>query len=122
MRRDVQRRVVKHNGVTNLTVFVLAVYPGPTTAASHFSAAATPLRFLRLDAGFGRRCHLARVAALLASSVDFLQGTFEKIHFHGLLSQQSLELLNFPMGNSMRVTEMLVPQYVTSLSFNFRCP
>jgi hypothetical protein len=29
---------------------------------------------------------------LLASSLDFLQGTFEKIHLQGLLGQQSLEL------------------------------
>jgi hypothetical protein len=44
--------------------------------------------------GFGRRCHLARVAALLASSLDFLQGTFEKIHFQSFLGQQTLQ----PMG------------------------
>jgi hypothetical protein len=41
--------------------------------------------------GFGRRCHLDRVAALLASSLDFSQGTFEKIHFQGFLGQQTLE-------------------------------
>jgi hypothetical protein len=41
--------------------------------------------------GFGRRCHLARIAALLASSLDFLQGTFEKIHFQGFLGQQTLQ-------------------------------
>jgi len=41
--------------------------------------------------GFGRRCHLARVAALPASSLYFLQGTLEKIHFQGFLGQQSLQ-------------------------------
>jgi hypothetical protein len=32
---------------------------------------------------------------LPASSLDFLQGTFEKIHFHGLFGQQALQLLDF---------------------------
>jgi len=31
---------------------------------------------------------------LLASSLDFLQGTFEKIHFHGLFGQQSFQLMD----------------------------
>ena len=44
--------------------------------------------------GFGRRCLLARPAAPLASSLDFLQGTFEKIHLHRLLAQQPLQLPN----------------------------
>jgi hypothetical protein len=44
--------------------------------------------------GFGRRCHLASFAFLLASSLDFLQGTFEKIHLHGLLRQQPLQLMD----------------------------
>jgi hypothetical protein len=35
--------------------------------------------------GFGRRCQLARIAAPLASSLDFLQGSFEKIHFQSFL-------------------------------------
>ena len=37
--------------------------------------------------GFHRRRLLARDIALLASSLDFLQGTSEKIHFHRLVRQ-----------------------------------
>jgi hypothetical protein len=44
--------------------------------------------------GFPRRCHLASPVFLLASSLDFLQGTFEKIHLHRLLRQQSLQLMD----------------------------
>src|SRR5207245_3213034 len=44
--------------------------------------------------GFGRRCHLASFASPLASSLDFLQGTFEKIHLHRLFCEQSLKLMN----------------------------
>src|SRR5262244_1349432 len=39
---------------------------------------------------FDRRCLLARLAARLASSLDFLQGTFEKIHLQRFLRQNSL--------------------------------
>jgi hypothetical protein len=46
--------------------------------------------------GTARRCHRARVAAILASSLDFLQGTFEKIHFQSLLGQQPLKLFVLP--------------------------
>jgi len=35
---------------------------------------------------------MLRAAAPLASSLDFLQGTFEKIHLHRLLGQQPLQL------------------------------
>jgi hypothetical protein len=42
--------------------------------------------------GFGRRCHLVRATAALASSLDFLQDTFEKIHLHRLLRQHPLQL------------------------------
>jgi hypothetical protein len=45
--------------------------------------------------GSGRRCHLARVAAALASSLDFLQGTSEKIHLQGLLCQTLLQAMDF---------------------------
>jgi hypothetical protein len=44
--------------------------------------------------GFGRRCHPASPVFLLASSLDFLQGTFEKIHLHRLLRQQPLQLMD----------------------------
>jgi hypothetical protein len=44
--------------------------------------------------GSGRRCHFARVAAL-ASSLDFLQGTSEKIHLQGLLCQKLLQAMDF---------------------------
>src|ERR1700730_7110014 len=45
--------------------------------------------------GSGRRCHLARAAAALASSLDFLQGTSEKIHLQGLLCQKLLQAMDF---------------------------
>src|SRR4029077_9974324 len=45
-----------------------------------------------LRPGFGRRCLLARAFFPLASSLDFLQGTFEKIHLQRLVRQQPLQL------------------------------
>ena len=42
--------------------------------------------------GFHRRCRLATDTVSLASSLYFLQGTFEKIQLHSLFGQQSLEL------------------------------
>jgi hypothetical protein len=42
---------------------------------------------------FGRRCRLARLrVVLLASSLDFLQGTFEKIGFQRFVRHQPLQL------------------------------
>src|SRR6202035_2907463 len=43
--------------------------------------------------GFARRCLLASPAALLASSLDFLQGTSEKIHLQGLFRQDPLQMV-----------------------------
>ena len=45
--------------------------------------------------GSGRRRHLARAAVALASSLDFLQGTSEKIHLQGLLCQKLLQAMDF---------------------------
>jgi hypothetical protein len=45
--------------------------------------------------GSGRRCHFARAAVALASSLDFLQGTFEKIHLQSLLCQKLLQAMDF---------------------------
>src|SRR5258708_23236630 len=45
--------------------------------------------------GSGRRCHFARAAVALASSLDFLQGTFEKIHLQGLLCQKLFQAMDF---------------------------
>src|SRR5260370_7631371 len=45
--------------------------------------------------GSGRRCHFARAAVALASSLDFLQGTFEKIHLQGLLCQKLFQAVDF---------------------------
>ena len=45
--------------------------------------------------GSVRRYHLARTAAALASSLDFLQGTFEKIHLQSLLCQELLQEMDF---------------------------
>src|SRR5208283_4538168 len=39
-----------------------------------------------------RRCHLARAAAFLASSLDFLQGTSEEIRFQRLVRQHPLQI------------------------------
>jgi hypothetical protein len=44
--------------------------------------------------GSGRRCHFASFASPLASSLDFLQGTLEKIHLHRLFGEQTLELMD----------------------------
>jgi hypothetical protein len=45
--------------------------------------------------GSGRRCHFARAAVALASSLDFLQGTFEKIHLQSLFCQKLLQAMDF---------------------------
>src|SRR5262245_53031305 len=45
--------------------------------------------------GFGRRRLHARFCFALASSLDFLQGTSEKIHLQCLLSQHSLQFADF---------------------------
>src|ERR1700746_1743504 len=45
--------------------------------------------------GSGRRCHLARAAAALAASLDFLQGSAEKTHIQGLLCQKLLQAMDF---------------------------
>ena len=45
--------------------------------------------------GSGRRCHLAGAAVALASSLDFLQGTFEKIHLQGHLCHKLLQAMDF---------------------------
>jgi hypothetical protein len=37
----------------------------------------------------------ARAVVALASSLDFLQGTFEKIHLEGLLCQKLLQAMDF---------------------------
>src|ERR1700744_3598122 len=42
--------------------------------------------------GFGHRCRLARLRIALASSLDFLQGTFEKICFQRFVRHQALQL------------------------------
>jgi len=44
--------------------------------------------------GSGRRCRLARACAALATSLDFLQGTFEKIHLQHLVGKHSLQVPN----------------------------
>jgi len=51
--------------------------------------------------GSGRRCHFARAAVALASSLDFLQGTFEKIHLQGL-SAKAASSDGFPCDEQMR--------------------
>ena len=45
--------------------------------------------------GLRRRCRLARAFFPLASSLDFLQGTFEKIYLQCFFRQQPLKLVNF---------------------------
>jgi hypothetical protein len=61
--------------------------------------------------GFGRRCHLARIAALLASSPDFLQGTlghigrFEFIQNLPLLSASGIRVRNILQSPSKAAQE-----------------
>ena len=77
---------------------------GPAgTSARHsvcLAAASTP--------GFGRRRLLATAAAAVASSLDFLQGAFEKIHFQRLIPQQTPQradlLAQFPLAGGDRRT------------------
>jgi hypothetical protein len=45
--------------------------------------------------GFRRRWLLATDTALLASSLYFLQGTFEKIQLQRLVNQHALQLVDF---------------------------
>src|SRR5439155_23440767 len=61
--------------------------PGPTDKSVQCSSclAKTSLP------GFGRRCLRASNVLLLATSCDFLQGTFEKIYFQCLVGQHWLE-------------------------------
>src|SRR4030095_16407049 len=54
--------------------------------------------------GFGRRRLRARVSGLLASSLDFLQGTFEKIHLQRLVHQHPFELMQFSAKRGLRRT------------------
>jgi hypothetical protein len=56
--------------------------------SAHFSQLAHPLdtqAALQGRLGLHRRRLFARDSALPASSLDFLQGTSEKIHFHGFV-------------------------------------
>src|SRR4029077_7833687 len=54
--------------------------------------------------GSGRRCPRASLAALLASRLDLLQGTFEKIHLQDLLGQHQLESADlFPERRLSRI-------------------
>src|SRR5215831_8681408 len=55
--------------------------------SSHLATASLP--------GFARRCLLARLAARLASSLDFLQGTSEKIYLQRFLRQNSFQMIHF---------------------------
>src|ERR1700722_4928497 len=52
--------------------------------------------------GSGRRCHFARAAVALASSLDFLQGTFEEIHLQGLHLPKVASSDRFPCGERTR--------------------
>jgi hypothetical protein len=45
--------------------------------------------------GFGRRCPRASAFVAPASSLDSLQGTFEKINLLDLLGEEALELADF---------------------------
>src|SRR5438552_17184241 len=56
--------------------------------------------------GFGRRRRPARAAAALPSSLDFSQGTFEKICFQHFLAQHELQfadLFSYHMNSSNSV-------------------
>src|SRR5215467_15659967 len=99
--------------------------PAPTDTFARYSRCLARASLL----GSRRRCRLARVAAPLASSLDFLQGTLEKIHFHRLLRQQPLQLPDllaqlrcagnrFPMLHRLQLISPLVqkpPMYTQFL-------
>src|SRR3989442_4584181 len=51
---------------------------------------------------FGRRRLRARGPGPLASSLDFLQGSFEKIHLQGFVRQHPLELMQLPAERGLR--------------------
>jgi hypothetical protein len=78
--------------------------------------------------GFDRRCLLARPAALLASSLDFLQGTSEKIHFQRLLHPWRQGYQNMKPGfrngrsqdRSLEYALTLRPNYRASLQCAFQ--
>src|SRR5436190_3857700 len=54
--------------------------------------------------GFGRRRLRAGASGLLASSLDFLQGTFEKIHLQRFVHQHPFELMQFSAKRGLRRT------------------
>src|SRR5258708_4278262 len=68
---------------------------------------------------FGRRCHPASSVFLLASSLDFLQGTFEKIHLHRLLGEHSLQLVDLlTVGRRVRAGPRGIFSRLDCLEFN----
>src|ERR1700680_3263834 len=68
---------------------------------------------------FGRRCHPASSVFLLASSLDFLQGTFEKIHRHRLFGEHSLQLVDLlTVGRRVRAGPRGIFSRLDCLEFN----
>src|SRR5258708_33647851 len=58
-------------------------------------------------------------AFLLASSLDFLQGTFEKIHLHRLLGEHSLQLVDLlTVGRRVRAGPRGIFSRLDCLEFN----
>jgi hypothetical protein len=71
-----------------------AVEPRPTDLGQLAHSLDTQIALQR-HLGFRRRRLRARDIVPLASSLDFLQGTSEKIHLHRLVSQQPLQFADF---------------------------
>src|SRR5258708_15974654 len=68
---------------------------------------------------FGRRCLPASSVFLLTSSLDFLQGTFEKIHLHRLLGEHSLQLVDLlTVGRRVRAGTRSIFSWFDCLEFN----
>src|ERR1039458_6316207 len=90
------------------TVPAYPLPPAPATAAIDRSPPGSPPptdTFARYSVclaststpGFGRRRRLARLVVGLASSCDFLQGTFEKIHLQRFFRQGLFQQPVFPL-------------------------
>src|SRR6266550_7811051 len=92
--------------------------PG-SLASTHICARYSSCLAMTSLLAFGRRCHPASSVFLLASSLDFLQGTFEKIHFHRLLGEHSLQLMDLlTVGRRVRAGPRGIFSRLDGLEFN----
>src|SRR5205814_8911769 len=93
-------------------------FPG-SLASTHTCARYSSYLAMTSLLAFGRRCHPASSVFLLASSLDFLQGTFEKIHFHRLFGEHSLQLVDLlTVGRRVRAGPCGIFCRLDCLEFN----